>query len=355
MAGVEWAMVVCLLACLSLAPPIQVAPESIRLSADQPQLAVAADGRIGLVYATKNSLWITLGKDENLSGIQPITIPVTGTLAFGMRRGPRIAFSKKSVVVSAIVDGNLLAWSSADDGKTWTKPAQINSTDLSAREGLHAMASRSDGSVLAVWLDLRTKQTQVVASYSSNSGRSWGTNALVYASPEGSVCECCHPSIGYGPFGEVGVMFRNNIRGKRDMYLATSPDGGKGFARAVKIGAGSWELAACPMDGGALAYDEIGNPISVWRRENDLFLGKGIYESSLARGKNPWIAQMPRDHALVWESSNGQGVYFQYGDALATRARLAEVGSDPVVVATRRYAVCAWRSNGIYVQLIERR
>ena len=44
----------------------------------------------------------------------------------------------------------------------------------------------------------------------------------------------------------------NSLDGNRDMYLVRSEDGGRTFGPPEKLGAGTWKLAACPMDGGDL-------------------------------------------------------------------------------------------------------
>ncbi len=48
---------------------------------------------------------------------------------------------------------------------------------------------------MVFWLDLREKGTVLYASKSMDHGETWSKNILVYRSPDGSICECCHPSI----------------------------------------------------------------------------------------------------------------------------------------------------------------
>ncbi len=140
-------------------------------------------------------------------------------MSLGMRRGPRIAHSGKSIVITAIggvegkgKDGDILAYHSDDNGKTWIGPSRVNDVESSAREGLHAMTASSEGILWCVWLDLREKGTQIFASKSSDQGRTWSKNVHVYRSPDGSVCECCHPSI-VATRNSLHVLFRNSING----------------------------------------------------------------------------------------------------------------------------------------------
>jgi hypothetical protein len=183
-------------------------------------------------------------------------------MSLGMRRGPRIASSGDAVVITAIGgpqgkgrDGDLIAYRSTDRGKGWQGPIRVNDVDASAREGLHAMTATEDGVLWCVWLDLRAKKTELYASKSLDGGLTWERNRLVYRSPGGSICECCHPSV-VARGDTVQILFRNSLGGNRDMYLVTSDDAGKTFGEAVRLGDMHWVLNACPMDGGMLAVDK---------------------------------------------------------------------------------------------------
>ena len=331
--------------------PVQIAPEAIRASANQPQFAVGRDGTLWLAFGAKDTLYVCSSKDNGRSFSEPVAVnQPAGKSPFGMRRGPRIAAGDRRIVVTAIFgqqgggrDGDLLAWRSGD-GSDWDGPSKVSDEPGAAREGLHATGVAADGTFVAVWLDLRGKGTKLMGSYSSSGGHDWSKNKVVYESPEGTICECCHPSLGFGPFGEAGAMFRNSLRGARDMFLATSPDAGRSWDVARKLGSQTWEIAMCPMDGGALGFDSAGTPVSVWRSRDTVYLARGVASVEIAKGKNPWLATDGSTAHLVWQS--GAGVYYQRGTDLTTRRQVAESGSDPTVAVTKGGAVVAWRQAG---------
>lgn len=95
---------------------------------------------------------------------------------------------------------------------------RVNDKADSAREGLHAMAAGKDGSLWCVWLDLRFKKSEIYAARSIDGGESWEPNIRVYQSPDGSVCQCCHPSV-IVQGTKLVIMFRNLLSGHRDMYV----------------------------------------------------------------------------------------------------------------------------------------
>ena len=122
---------------------------------------------------------------------------------------------------------------------------------------------------------------------------------MVYESPDGSICQCCHPSAVVAPDGNIVFFFRNALDGARDMYIV---QGGK----AVKVGKESWMLDACPMDGGDLTMDAIGNPIAVWRRKNEIYLSvKPGEEELLGEGKDPVIAISGGVTYVGWTGAKG--------------------------------------------------
>jgi hypothetical protein len=268
-----------------------------------------------------------------------------------MHRGPRVAYADDAVVVSAIVgekgkgqDGDLMAWRSTDGGRTWSAPARVTDAVGSAREGLHAMAARGTH-VFAAWLDLRAPGMRIYGASSTDGGRTWSPNRLVYASPSGAVCTCCHPSVAIDTAGQVLVMFRNALGGSRDLYLARSSDAGRTFATPPKLGQGTWKLEACPMDGGALAIADGGRVSTVWRREDTVF-ASGIEgpERALATGRNPALAVTKSGDYRAW--TEGKALMLQRPGTARAEAIAAD-GAFPALAALDDGSVIvAWESNG---------
>lgn len=245
----------------------------------QPQAAVDARGVIHVVYGVGNTIRYCRSTDRGKSFSAPSKLRTLGVVSLGMRRGPRIAVVDDQVCVTVIggpqghgKDGDVLACRSADGGKTWQGPIRVNDAPNAAREGLHSMAAGSDGVLCCVWLDLRHGKTEVMSSTSRDRGATWSRNVLVYRSPDGSVCECCHPSVAIGRDQRIHVLWRNSLGGNRDMYVATSGDGGQTFGTAVMLGADHWALEACPMDGGAIACLADNSIGAVWRRDAAVYL-----------------------------------------------------------------------------------
>lgn len=206
----------------------------------------------------------------------------------GMRRGPRVATSGDAIVVTAIVGkpAKLVAWRSTDGGETWKMTADaIGGEPDAVREGLHDMAVGPDGTMAVVWLDMRNEGTEIWIAESADAGLTWSEARCFYKNPAGTVCECCHPTVRYGPGGKPIVLFRNSLDGNRDMYLT------RGDGSAEKLGEGSWPLEGCPMDGGDFCVTDDGEIITAWRREGTVYLSRpGEPEQAIGEGSQPTIA-----------------------------------------------------------------
>ena len=331
----------------AFAASVEITPPGFS-GAQQPQVAVGAKGEIHVVFGQKDGVvFHTVSTDEARTFRAPVKIGALPKLALGMHRGPRIAVAGGHVVVSAISHegGDLLAWTSTDGGVNWTGPATVNTAPKSAREGLHAMAASGERIAVA-WLDLRNGGTELWGALSENGGVSWKPDARIYQSPDGSICQCCAPSLAFGPRGELAAMWRNALGGSRDLYLAFSRDGGGTFAPAEKLGTGTWKLNACPMDGGGLAFarEGPGAPITVWRREATLHLARpGEPEKTVGEGKDAALTTTARGPVAAWRSKAGLMLQLP---AAAPRLLDAQGAAASVAAAPDgRFTIAVWESG----------
>lgn len=334
------------------AEPSAVAEGTSPLLPQQPQLAVDENGSVHLVYGVQNDTYYSQSSD-GISFSKPVKLPSVNVMSLGMRRGPRIAVANDRLCVTMIGgkqgkgrDGDVLAICSADGGKTWSDPVTVNDVPDAAREGLHGMAAGPNGEFTCIWLDLRNKSTEVAAATSTDGGTTWSKNALVYHSPSGSVCECCHPSITYDAKGRLVAMWRNSQHGSRDMYAAMAPKPGTPFGQAIKLGSGTWKLDRCPMDGGALAVLADGKISSIWRREQTIFAAiNQTPEVKLGAGEQPVLAATSKGSVFAWLSKRGEDLMLQTPGG--TAKKVAGNAYDPVLAASPSgdYLWLAWESR----------
>jgi hypothetical protein len=343
-----------LLAGLVLA--LRLSPDSPAVPLKQPQIAVSGD-TIALTYGAGSALFFASSRDGGKTFLPAVKVAEVPFTPLGMRRGPRIAFAGRNLVIAAITgttrgkDGDVVAWRSTDSGKTWSAAVKVSDVPAAAREGLHALAGGPGGTLLATWLDLRANSTKLFGAISKDGGGTWGANIPIYESPDGHICECCHPTAYIAPGGRMYAMWRNWLGGARDMYLASSADGGRTW-KAEKLGEGAWPLKGCPMDGGGLAVDQKGGVHTAWRREGTVYYAQpGEAETLVGSGKNPMIAAAADEIYVAYnEGSTVKLRSVRNGDTreLGKGANVVLAGAGPV------YA--AWEDDGaIHVERVDRR
>jgi len=309
---------------------LHLASSSAQVPYREPQLASSAK-LVALAYGAGNAIYVQTSSDQGRSFAAPVKVADLGVLPLGRHRGPRIVFSKSTIVVTAVAgnvaatgghahglasDGDLYAWRSTDGGKTWSKGVRVDDVAAAAHEGLHTLAADGRGNVFAAWLDLRSGGTELYGAFSHDSGATWSRNIQLYKSPDGHICECCHPSASYARNGRLDVMWRNCLNGSRDFYLMRSADG-KRFSQPEKLGEGTWKINACPMDGGGVTHPGH-RTVTAWRREADIYLaepgrpetkiGEGKDVALAASGKNLYAAWVAGDQLIFWTNGKTESV-----------------------------------------------
>ena len=312
----------------------------------QPTLTVDKANRLHVVFGQGTEIFYTTSADGGVTFSTAQRVGQQEKLALGVTRGPQIISTRDYVVIAAADHtGRIMAYRLKSGEKKWSEPVNILKGDTTAKEGFITLAAGKENEVFAAWLDLRIgRMNNIFSAYSKDGGKSWSESKLVYASPDGKVCPCCRPSISADKKGNVYVMFRNDLKGARDLYLAHSKDGGKTFGPAVKLGTGTWLMDQCPMDGGGVSIDRKGNVGTTWRRENTVYYAEpGKAEIKIGEGRAPALVKNSGGNYIAWQQGKdimaltpnkltaeniGSGIY----------PRLAALADDQVI--------CIWESEG---------
>jgi hypothetical protein len=316
----------------------------------QPQLA-SGNGMVAMVFGSGESIWFTSSADNGRTWGKPAKVADLPKLLLGRHRGPRVNISGSTIVVSAVSSdpGDLLAWRSTDGGRSWSRPVTVNDQPKASGEGLHAMAADAEGHLAAVWLDHRTLDDRPPAgkrlfgAFSNDGGATWGKNVLLYESPDGTICQCCAPSLVSLGSGEFAAMFRNVIDGSRDLYTLRLRNG-KAAGAAEKAGLGTWKLDACPMDGGGMAVQN-GKLATAWRRDHDVYLAEpGKPELKVGTGMDAAFGANKQGFYVLWSTPAGIEMYEP--NAMKP-THLSDAGAFPAIVTLPDGGMlAAWEAQG---------
>ena len=309
--------------------------------------SVAKDDKgIYLVYGNEDSIFYSSSNDKGKSFSTPKLIHILPGLAASHTRGPQIGATKNGILINACTNaGNVYSFTLDKNGNL-IKQTQVNDADTLAKENL--MALSSDGNnAFSVWLDVRNGRNEIYGARSTDGGMTWSKNIRVYHSPDSTVCECCKPSV-VVKGNNVYVMFRNWLRGNRDLYLITSNDNGKTFGNAQKLGNGSWALKACPMDGGGITVDnDVVN--TVWNRDGKIYADSpGNPEVKIGEGRSCTVTSLNGKKAYAW-IENKQVIFLDYNNKKHTLGN----GQLPVLKAiNNNTAICIWENNKTIMKTI---
>ncbi len=147
--------------------------------------------------------------------------------------------------------------SSTDHGRTWSEPRQIEEGNAgfahNRKWGLRA--DPNSDTLYAVWYGhpnprptLPDDERDIFLRYSTDSGRTWSDRVLVNADSE-RLAGVHHfdPNLSVAPNGRLDIAWFDNrnspvpasvtpaVTGLQDVWYTYSTDGGKTFARAVKV------------------------------------------------------------------------------------------------------------------------
>lgn len=309
-------------------------------SGQMPNIAKDKAGHLHLAYGMGDSIMYTYSSDKSNSFSSPSVIAILPDLFSFVSRGPQISATDKGVIVTACTsEGNIYSYYKDNEG--WKQGARINDVDTVAKEGLMALSADGENA-FAVWLDLReTKRNKIYGANSSDGGKTWSKNVMIYTSPDTSVCECCKPSVAmHGD--NVYVMFRNWLNGNRDLYVIHSSDGGTSFGQAQKLGTGSWKLNGCPMDGGGLTIHKNGEVQTVWKREAGIYTAMpGLPEKKIGEGRGCTLETVNNKNVYAW-TENGNVVFMK----AEGQKEVIGKGSQPVLKALNDDRVlCVWEKD----------
>ena len=187
---------------------------------------------------------------------------------------------------------------------------------------------------------------KIYVTTSDDDGKSWSKSKLVYQSPDGSVCECCKPSISSDSNGNVYIMFRNNVNGSRDLHITKSLDNGNTFSTPEKMGTGTWKIDGCPMDGGGLTINSKKEFNTVWQREGEIFMANSNkYENQIGYGRSPSIASNGSKTAIIYSS----GEDIMVTDATQILPEKIGNGSFPKIISINKSFIYFWvNGKGIH-------
>lgn len=253
LAGVLW----------SQAPvAFEAAPRPVASGRD-PALAVRASGAVSLLAAEGGDLWLLTSFDGADSFEQRVRVnDIPGEVTSHGENSPRLHMRGHGEVYclwqarSGEAGGSLLRLArSRGWGESFEKSVVVDPA-APAAQAFATLNVSPEGTVYVAWLDGRDRgsghsgSAALFLARSQDRGRSFQPSIRVAA----SVCPCCRPAIAFTGPDTVHVAFRGvTAEQVRDIYVATSRDGGASWNEPVLVSRDNWRIHGCPHSGASLA------------------------------------------------------------------------------------------------------
>lgn len=229
-----------------------------------PSLATAPDGTVWMGWVTPKPAGGTVhaSRFDGTAWTEPVVVTDSDRLFVNWADPPTIAvLADGRVAVTFAVRAGPAAWnvhvtSSDDDGRSWTDSVVLHDDRSATEHGFPTLVATPDGAAIAVWLDGAATADggamRLVA-------RTWdGIDAL---GPEtildDRVCSCCNTTGTMAADGVPVVAYRDRTDAEiRDITaVRLEAVGVADRRRGTSVHDDGWEIAACPVNGPAIAAD----------------------------------------------------------------------------------------------------
>jgi hypothetical protein len=153
-------------------------------------------------------------------------------------------------------------YANLDPGSSAFSP--VRNINRKPSEGF-SLAADDKGNVTACWLS-----DKLYANVSHDNGESF--TPFVELNPGYNPCNCCTTSAAYGDDGRLAVLYREETKNERDMYLVLWDQAGLRTSR-TRVSETLWKLDGCPM-----TYYTVtparGGFVAAWPTRADVYLAR---------------------------------------------------------------------------------
>lgn len=128
-----------------------------------------------------------------------------------------------------------------------------------------SFAADDKGNVTACWLS-----DKLFANVSHDNGKTFSPNVEI--NPAYDPCNCCTTSAAYGTDGKLAVLYREETKNERDMYLVLW-DQERSQTSRTGVSSTLWKIDGCPMSAYTITRKQDGF-VAVWPTRDEVYFAR---------------------------------------------------------------------------------
>lgn len=179
-------------------------------------------------------------------------------------------------------DYDIYVTTSTDGGQSWSANIKVNDDSGTSRQQYSSLAVDASGIVYVAWQDQRNGNYDVYFATSTDSGTTWSTNVKV--NDDSGTSAQYKPSLAVDASGTVYVAWEDNRNSNYDIYFASSTDSGTTWSTDVKV---NDETDSADQLVANLAVDSSGMLYVTWHNGN-----RDIYFATSTDGGTTWSSNI---------------------------------------------------------------
>ena len=261
---------------------------------------------------------------------------------------------------------------STDGGQNFSSEVKVNDDKVPGAHGMHSLAVAKDGRIYAGWLDERNvhapkpstkaeghhmeNNRDLYIATSTDGGRSFSANRKVAS----DACPCCKTSLAVAADGTLYAGWRQVLPGSfRHIAIASSTDGGTKFSTPVIVSDDHWMLQGCPVSGPSLSVDKASGLLKVvWfaageKSEPGLYFAESKDKGHTFSTRQLLSQETVRGTPALAAGSQSMIAVWQSADKLETKIHnIGTTGSALSVAANAELPAGAFANDRLFVAYI---
>jgi hypothetical protein len=236
-----------------------VVNENTDLGFSRPKIVLSSEGTPVVMWSRVGNREVFISRMESDSFLEALQVSPKDMRFFTQDwAGPEMASvgNKIAIVYKSVPEssGYIYMVVSNNGGRTFSDTIRVSDTTLSRFPSV-ALDYQGNPHIAYMKFEEGYHNPKYVVVNSLDGGKTFSEEVLATESAPGEVCDCCPANI-ISSHNRLYLLFRNNDNNVRDIWIASSKDGGDSFDVCRDVDITDWNINVCPSSGPIGVIDE---------------------------------------------------------------------------------------------------